>query len=173
MLVYIREADKDKVVCNVDEKDIADHLQIRLKKEQEEKVRKRKEKAEAHLYTIIKVARDVDLSNQIGKDIHFDLVDHDKVCSFRVQKQTLFTQFKEEVARDLGIPVLCQRFWLWAKRQNHTYRPNRPLNEHEESQTVGHLKDASNKAYNAELKLFLEVYLPNPVCPATFLLAFL
>jgi hypothetical protein len=38
---------------------------------------------------------------------------------------------------------------------------------------VGHLKDASNKAYNAELKLFLEVYLPNPVCPATFLLAFL
>ncbi|CAM6033345.1 unnamed protein product [Sphagnum compactum] len=162
MLVYIREADKDKVVCNVDEKDIAEHLQIRLKKEQEEKVRKRKEKAEAHLYTIIKVARDVDLSNQIGKDIHFDLVDHDKVCSFRVQKQTLFTQFKEEVARDLGIPVICQRFWLWAKRQNHTYRPNRPLNEHEESQTVGHLKDASNKAYNAELKLFLEVYLPNP-----------
>jgi ubiquitin carboxyl-terminal hydrolase 7 len=55
MLVYIREADKDKVVCNVDEKDIAEHLQIRLKKEQEEKVRKRKEKAEAHLYTIIKV----------------------------------------------------------------------------------------------------------------------
>ncbi|KAH8955666.1 hypothetical protein BDL97_08G152600 [Sphagnum fallax] len=136
--------------------------EIRLKKEQEEKVRKRKEKAEAHLYTIIKVARDVDLSNQIGKDIHFDLVDHDKVCSFRVQKQTLFTQFKEEVARDLGIPIICQRFWLWAKRQNHTYRPNRPLNEHEESQTVGHLKDASNKAYNAELKLFLEVYLPNP-----------
>ncbi len=125
MLVYIRDADKDKVVCNVDEKDIAEHLQvrcitdiiehifllqeqtelsasygfidsmwgdmirlenfsiyesfvyrkypaqeqcevditcssipwvqIRLKKEQEEKVRKRKDKAEAHLYTIIKV----------------------------------------------------------------------------------------------------------------------
>ncbi|CAK9213983.1 unnamed protein product [Sphagnum troendelagicum] len=162
MLVYIRDADKDKVVCNVDEKDIAEHLQIRLKKEHEEKVRKRKDKAEAHLYTIIKVAQDIDLSNQIGKDIHFDLVDHDKVHSFRIQKQTLFTQFKEEVARDLGIPVNCQRFWLWAKRQNHTYRPNRPLNEHEESQTVGHLKDASNKAHNAELKLFLEVYLPNP-----------
>ncbi len=29
MLVYIREADKDKVVCNVDEKDIAEHLQAR------------------------------------------------------------------------------------------------------------------------------------------------
>jgi ubiquitin carboxyl-terminal hydrolase 7 len=31
MLVYIREADKDKIVCNVDEKDIAEHLQVILK----------------------------------------------------------------------------------------------------------------------------------------------
>ncbi|CAM6012936.1 unnamed protein product [Sphagnum balticum] len=158
MLVYIREADKDKVICNVDEKDIAEHLQIRLKKEQEEKERKRKEKAEAHLYTIIKVAQDEDLAFQIGKEIHFDLVDHDKVRSFRVQKQTLFSHFKEEVAKDLGIPVGCQRYWLWAKRQNHTYRPNRPLTEHEEAQTVGQLREASNKAHNAELKLFLEVH---------------
>jgi hypothetical protein len=29
MLVYIQDADKDKVVCNVDEKDIAEHLQVR------------------------------------------------------------------------------------------------------------------------------------------------
>jgi hypothetical protein len=28
MLVYIRWADKDKVICNVDEKDIAEHLQV-------------------------------------------------------------------------------------------------------------------------------------------------
>jgi ubiquitin carboxyl-terminal hydrolase 7 len=136
MLVYIRWADKDKVICNVDEKDIAEHLQIRLKKEQEEKERRRKEKAEAHLYTIIKVARDEDLALQIGKEIHFDLVDHDKVRSFRIQKQTLFSQFKEDVARELGIPITCQRYWLWAKRQNHTYRPNRPLNQYEEAQTV-------------------------------------
>ncbi|CAK9866222.1 unnamed protein product [Sphagnum jensenii] len=158
MLVYIRWADKDKVICNVDEKDIAEHLQIRLKKEQAEKERRRKEKAEAHLYTIIKVARDEDLAFQIGKEIHFDLVDHDKVRSFRIQKQTLFSQFKEDVARELGIPVACQRYWLWAKRQNHTYRPNRPLNQYEEAQTVGQLKEASNKAHNAELKLFLEVH---------------
>ena len=29
-----------------------------------------------------------------------------------------------------------QRFWLWAKRQNHTYRPNRPLTPQEENQSV-------------------------------------
>ncbi|KAL7252583.1 hypothetical protein ACSBR1_007196 [Camellia fascicularis] len=70
---------KEKIICNADEKNIAEHLRIRLKKEQEEEEQKRKEKAEAHLYTIIKVAHDEDLFEQIGRDIYFDLVDHDKV----------------------------------------------------------------------------------------------
>ncbi|KAL8147468.1 ubiquitin C-terminal hydrolase 12-like isoform X1 [Apium graveolens] len=157
MLVYIRESDKEKIICDVDEKDIAEHLRIRLKKEQEEKEDKRKYKAQAHLYTIIKVARDEDLKEQIGKDIYFDLVDHDKVRSFRIQKQVQFSSFKEEVAKEFGIPVQFQRFWVWAKRQNHTYRPNRPLTSQEEAQTVGQLKDSSNKNHNAELKLFLEI----------------
>ncbi|XP_027333721.1 ubiquitin carboxyl-terminal hydrolase 12-like isoform X8 [Abrus precatorius] len=158
MLVYIREADKDKVICNVDEKDIAEHLRERLKKEQEEKEHKKKEK----------VARDEDLTEQIGKDIYFDLVDHDKVRSFRVQKQMTFNLFKEEVAKEFGIPVQFQRFWLWAKRQNHTYRPNRPLTHMEEAQSVGQLREVSNKVNSAELKLFLEVELGldlRPIAP--------
>ncbi|KAG6677675.1 hypothetical protein I3843_14G037900 [Carya illinoinensis] len=165
MLVYIRESDKDKIICNVDEKDIAEHLRIRLKKEQEEKEQKRKEKAEAHLYTIIKVARNEDLLEQIGRDIYFDLVDHEKVHSFRIQKQMPFNVFKEEVAKEFGIPVQFQRFWFWAKRQNHTYRPNRPLTPQEEVQSVGQLREVSNKANNAELKLFLEVELGQDLKP--------
>ncbi|XP_047329701.1 ubiquitin C-terminal hydrolase 12-like isoform X2 [Impatiens glandulifera] len=159
MLVYIRDTDKDKIICNVDEKDIAEHLRIRLKKEQEEKEQKRKEKSEAHLYTIIKVARNEDLLEQIGKDVYFDLVDHDKARHFRIQKQMPFNMFKEEVAKEFGIPVQFQRYWLWAKRQNHTYRPNRPLTPQEETQSVGQVREVSNKANNAELKLFLEVEL--------------
>lgn len=42
----------------------------------------------------LQVARDEDLGEQIGKDIYFDLVDHDKVRSFRIQKQLPFAQFK-------------------------------------------------------------------------------
>ncbi|KAM1524126.1 hypothetical protein ACFX10_008757 [Malus domestica] len=157
MLVYIRDCDKDKIICNVDEKDIAEHLRRRLKKEQEEKEDKRRYKAQANLYRIIKVARDENLTEQIGRDIYFDLVDHDKVRSFRIQKQTPFNLFKEEVAKEFGIPVQFQRFWIWAKRQNHTYRPNRPLTPLEETQSVGQLREVSNKTHNAELKLFLEV----------------
>ncbi|CAA0841356.1 Ubiquitin carboxyl-terminal hydrolase 13 [Striga hermonthica] len=167
MLVYIRESDKDKIMCHVDEKDIAEHLRERLKKEQEEKEQKRKEKAEAHLYTVVKVACDEDFAWQIGRNVFFDLVDHDKVRSFRVQKAMPFNIFKEEVAKEFGIPVQFQRFWLWAKRQNHTCRPNRPLTQHEETETVGHLRDAFNKVQNADLRLFLELELGPDLQPKT------
>ncbi|KAJ6923886.1 ubiquitin carboxyl-terminal hydrolase 12 [Populus alba x Populus x berolinensis] len=142
--------------------------EIRLKKEQEEKEDKRRYKAQAHLYTIIKVARDEDLKEQIGKDIYCDLVDHDKVHNFRIQKQMQFSLFKEEVAKEFGIPVQFQRFWIWAKRQNHTYRPNRSLTPQEEAQSVGQLREVSNKTHNAELKLFLEIELGldlRPIAP--------
>ncbi|KAI3924449.1 hypothetical protein MKW98_032650 [Papaver atlanticum] len=118
---------------------IENQRKIRLKKEQEDNELKKKEKAEAHLYTIIKVARNEDLFEQIGRDI--------------------YPETDEEVAKEFGVPVQFQRFWLWAKRQNHTYRPNRPLTPQEETQSVGQLREVPNKAHNAELKLFLEIEL--------------
>ncbi|KAI9127998.1 hypothetical protein K1719_000991 [Acacia pycnantha] len=45
----------------------------------EERTRRtKKQKGDAHLYTIIKVARDEDLAEWIGRDIYDDLIDHDK-----------------------------------------------------------------------------------------------
>ncbi|KAK1419677.1 hypothetical protein QVD17_28933 [Tagetes erecta] len=154
MLVYIRESEKDKIICNVDEKDTAEHLRIRLTKEREEKEQRRKEKAEAHLYTVIKVACDADLHKQIGKHIYFDLVDHDRVRCFRFRKETSFAVFEEEVAKEMGIPVQYQRFWLWSKHQN---RPKRPLKPEEKDLPVGYVREDVNKINSTELKLFLEV----------------
>ncbi|XP_061338181.1 ubiquitin C-terminal hydrolase 13-like isoform X2 [Gastrolobium bilobum] len=139
-----------------------------LKKEQDEKVNKIKENEEAHLYTVIKVARDEDLAEQIGKDMYFDLVDHDKVRSFSVKYHMSFNLFKEDFAKEFGIPVQFQRFWLWQERQNYTYRPNRPLTHVEEAQSIGQLIWESNNFHNAELKLFLEVELGldlRPIAP--------
>lgn len=59
--------------------------------------------------------------------------------SLKLQCDTLFYSHinsQEEVAKEFGIPVQFQRFWLWAKRQNHTYRPNRTLTPQEEAQSV-------------------------------------
>lgn len=50
-----------------------------MQAEKAEKEKKKKEKLEAHLYTIIKVARDQDFATQIGSTQFFDLVDNDKV----------------------------------------------------------------------------------------------
>jgi|AraCvinosormetaG_1042628.scaffolds.fasta_scaffold02232_2 septin family protein len=55
----------------------------------------------------IKVARDDDITEQIGKNIYFDLVDHEKVRSFRIQKQTPFQQFKVHACIFLFITRNC------------------------------------------------------------------
>ncbi|XP_042488010.1 ubiquitin C-terminal hydrolase 12-like [Macadamia integrifolia] len=96
MLVYIRESDKEEIFCHVAEEDMAEILKIRLKKEkeQEEKEHRKREKEEAHLYTVIKVARNEDLIEQIGRDVYYGLVDHDKVQSFHIQNSTPFFFFK-------------------------------------------------------------------------------
>nr|XP_025887466.1 ubiquitin carboxyl-terminal hydrolase 13-like isoform X1 [Solanum lycopersicum] len=159
LLVYIRESDKEKIMCTVEQKDIGEHLRARFEIDQEDEEQKKKDESEANLYTVIKVARDEDIRQQIGKDIYFDLVDHEKVKCFRIQRETLFSAFKEDIKKEFCVPVQFQRYWLWAKRQNHTYRPDRPLTRLEESQTVGQLRKVSSKFHNAELKLFLEVEL--------------
>lgn len=50
----------------------------------------------------LQVARNEDLVEQIGKDVYFDLVDHDKVRSFRIQKQMPFNLFKVNFQQFLG-----------------------------------------------------------------------
>ncbi|KAI3993824.1 hypothetical protein MKX01_002837 [Papaver californicum] len=102
------------------------------------------------------VARNEDLFEQIGRDIYFDLVDHDKVSSFRIKKQMPFNLFKEVGAKELGVPVQFQRFWFWKRRPNHTYRPKRPLTLQEEIKSLRELGEVPNNAHTAELKLFLE-----------------
>ncbi|KAH7865245.1 hypothetical protein Vadar_004121 [Vaccinium darrowii] len=121
--------------------------------------------AEANLYITVKVAREEDLVEQIGRDTYFDLVDHDKVRSFRIKRQTPFNLFKEEVAKEFGIPVQFQRFWLWVKRQNYTYRPHRQLTPQQEAEPVGHLREPVQKVNAAELNLFLEVELGRDLRP--------
>lgn len=50
-----------------------------LQAETAEKERQRKEKAEARLFTTIKLSTRRDMEQQIGNTLFFDLVDQDKV----------------------------------------------------------------------------------------------
>ncbi|XP_026431120.1 ubiquitin carboxyl-terminal hydrolase 13-like isoform X1 [Papaver somniferum] len=113
MLVYIRESDRDEIMCNVDEMDVAKHLRVRFRKEQKEKEAeelKKMEEAEA--------ARIKHLTEQFRRDIDFDLADRnsDQIVHFRSLEKpneddfTLelsmvltYDEVTERVARDLGL----------------------------------------------------------------------
>ena len=58
----------------------------------------------------LQVARNEDLLEQIGKDIYFDLVDHEKVHSFRIQKQMIFNFFKVYYVLFYD---LYKKIWAW------------------------------------------------------------
>ncbi|CAI5532797.1 unnamed protein product, partial [Closterium sp. Naga37s-1] len=141
-------------------------MQLKRKQaEQEEQEEgKRKEQAEAHLFTVIKVSRDKDLWEQIGSDLIFDLVDHEHVTSFRLPNQMCFVDFQREVEWEVGVPVAGQRFWLWAHQQNHTYRPNRPLNPVEEGMTTGQLRESVCGPHAMDLRLLSQSF-PIPFSP--------
>ncbi|ONM37528.1 Ubiquitin carboxyl-terminal hydrolase 13 [Zea mays] len=79
MLVYIRESDKDNIICDLDDEDISEHL---------------------------KVARDFDIKEQIGRHMHFDLVDFDRVNSFRAPKNMSINEVKIGVLKDATVAKL-------------------------------------------------------------------
>ncbi|KAI3923075.1 hypothetical protein MKW92_042354 [Papaver armeniacum] len=117
---------------------------------------------DSDLYTTIKVVRNENLFQQIGRDVYFDLVDFDRLRCFRVLNSMRFNQFKEMVAEQFGLSVKLQRFWLWSKRQNHTCRPERPVTREEETQHIHQLEKVQTKPGKWELILFLEVLETEP-----------
>ncbi|WRX33029.1 Peptidase C19 [Theobroma cacao] len=139
MLVYIRESDKDKIICNVDEKDIAEHL---------------------------RVARDDDLAEQIGKDIYFDLVDHDKVRSFRIQKQTPFNVVAQKL--DLDDPSKI-------RLTSHNCYSQQPKPQPIKYRGVDHLSDMLihyNQTSDILYYEVLDIPLPELQCLKTLKVAF-
>ena len=127
MLVYVRESAIPEINVEVTADDVAAHLRCQLEKEQEEKARKKKERLEAHLYTVVRLATHKELVAEIGNDRFFDLVTHEKVPTLRIKKELTLLHLKQEIWRLTGARPSQQRLWLWAKRQNHTFRPDRPL----------------------------------------------
>ncbi|EEC75510.1 hypothetical protein OsI_12112 [Oryza sativa Indica Group] len=83
-------------------------------------------------HQIIKVARTEDFSS-IGKHgRYFDLVDFSVIEGFKVPADMTICSFKERLTEEFGTPVQCQRLWWWTRRQNNTYRVDRPLTTEEE-----------------------------------------
>ncbi len=70
-----------QIMCPVTEKDIQEHVRLRLEAERKEKELRKKEKLEAHLFTVVKLVRDSDIQDQIGNGRWFDLAATEKVSA--------------------------------------------------------------------------------------------
>ncbi|GMH43257.1 hypothetical protein BSKO_11179 [Bryopsis sp. KO-2023] len=146
-------------MCDASKDDLVEHA------EQEEKERRQKEKQEAHLYVVIKVACDTDFSRQIGDTHYFDLVNFEDIKSYRIHKKTTFEEFKGMVQTDFGVPSDLQRYWVWSQRQNGTIRPNSPLTDRREIDTVLDLQRFKDKQYAPLEKhalMTIKLYLEKP-----------
>jgi ubiquitin carboxyl-terminal hydrolase 7 len=177
MLVYLRESEWDSVMCEVTVDDISEHVRARLKVEAEEKERKRREKAEAHLFTLVRIATDEDLRAQIGASRFFDLVDFERVgLTLKLPKKAPFADVQRMVAERLGVAPEAQRYWVWSERQNKTYRPAAVLDVEGPEQSIAGAGPARNSGGRTthkpgemvKLNLFLETPPPatNQFLPA-------
>lgn len=84
-----------QIMCPVTEKDIQEHVRLRLEAERKEKELRKKEKLEAHLFTIVKLVRDSDIRDQIGSARWFDLANNDKVRACNLLVFSLFLKLAE------------------------------------------------------------------------------
>lgn len=53
-----------------------------------------------------------------------------------MSRKAPFSELRQLVAKEMGVPAELQRFWKWAKRQNGTYRPALPLVVESEDQPI-------------------------------------
>eukprot|EP00003_Mantamonas_plastica_P012326 TRINITY_DN2224_c0_g1_i30.p1 TRINITY_DN2224_c0_g1~~TRINITY_DN2224_c0_g1_i30.p1 ORF type:complete len:1001 (-),score=396.75 TRINITY_DN2224_c0_g1_i30:177-3179(-) len=149
MLVYVRMADMHHVLEPAKEEDVPPELHERFLREQDEIDKKRQEKADAHKYCQIKIAREQDLKEHSG----FDLFDHKKAeTSVKILKTATVAEAKAQLAEQIEVPAHRQRWWHWVGRQNKTTRPDVPVSAAEEKKMIMEVWK-----YQSEVKVFVEV----------------
>ncbi len=81
-----------------------------------------------------------------------------QVKSFRVQKQTLFGEFRGQLETEFGVPRARQRLWFWEQRPNFTLRPWQPVPpdaDEQQVQTVRTPRNVKNPHQQGANELFL------------------
>ena len=134
MLVYIRESRLDNVLQPVEDSDVPQHLEVKLKEERAEMERRRREREEAHLYMQVLVGSNAQFSEYQGFDLMPGTTNQHLAPEApslprvkKILKSTPMADFIETVAADLGVEQDLVRPWGLVGRQNGTVRPDAPL----------------------------------------------
>lgn len=130
MLVYIRQARLDNVLCEVTRDDIPAHLKSKIEAETALREARRKEREEQHLYMGVKVITDQIFKRHGGTDLtQFDAEQDDPSAPkfYRVLRSMRMDELVRLIADDMGEEPARVRCWVMVNRQNKTIRPDQPI----------------------------------------------
>ncbi|KAJ2016844.1 ubiquitin-specific protease ubp15 [Coemansia sp. S3946] len=158
MLVYIREALRDSVLCPGDAP-IPQHLLQRIQDEKDEVARKQREKLELASTLIVKVVGDDNFEQHQGFDLcYFDQRQPASNALFceRMPRAMTLAKFKATYADYIGRSVDDFRLWSMVGRVNKTIRCDAPLVAESLSMTLMQLKENKSGKW-PELRLYCEM----------------
>lgn len=161
MLVYIRESMQDKILGDVTDQDIPEHLAHRLEEERLARERRIKEQSEQHLYMKLYTVTDKSFEMNTSFDFvdleNHNLFDESVVRSLRVRLDMTYGEFLDLISKQFEIPRGQFRPWLLVNRQNRTVRPDTPIPESERELNMT-MKELSEKYLNDQqpLRLYIE-----------------
>lgn len=156
MLLYVREDDWNNIMCPVTDSDIPPHLARRIQAEEERLAKESRERDEEDQFRVVKVASVTDMKKHVGHDTFWDLVDWEKIRSWKQPRKTLLGDFKQLLAADLGFDSSKgHRLWFCVKRPNNTVRPLSLVPPADDSVRIGDLGESAVHRRDP-LLLFLE-----------------
>lgn len=118
-------------MAEVGEESLAEDLRERFRRELEQKEAAARAKAEAHLYTTVRLMTEQDIRRQVGVSTHFDLADWRHVREERVRREEPMEALRGRLAGELGLQPQQLRLWRCQLRKNGTVRPCEALGEEE------------------------------------------
>lgn len=132
LLVYIRETDVPKVLQQVSQDTIPEHIKIKFEEERLEEERIKKERKEARFYVTVNLI-DLDALKNYQQFPNFDLIDFSdekllaKLNKVRVLKKMTLADLSIHTAEKLNLSPSQIRLWSFVERQNGSTRIYKPL----------------------------------------------
>jgi ubiquitin carboxyl-terminal hydrolase 7 len=135
-----------------------------IDREKVELEKRAKELAERHLYLPVRLLTNEDIRDHQGFDLCYwgddnrvnPTIPVTQMKTFKVRKEDVWSDFKNQVAEQLGLSVSQIRFWNFYKRQNGTIRPEAPIPEKFDSEMVESVYQFTSKQWQ-DLRLYLEI----------------
>ncbi|SCW02136.1 LAFE_0E14972g1_1 [Lachancea fermentati] len=167
MLVYIREDMEDKILEEVEDADVPQHIVSSIENEMRQKELRRRELEEMHLFTKINVHsmtnfvhyQGFDLSpNDRSKLFNAELHEENEYpISIKMLKSKTMRDIKERIALEFSLPNLdLVNFWIMSYRKNYTLRVDSILNSELDDLSLEDVMKRLEISRSPSIDIFLE-----------------